>query len=174
MRASTKSLHIVLRMKPTVMVKGCCLDVIVEHNKLFNKTALVGVGKYGRSWQRARCSEFNNAINNGITTYLIIVVKTTNGFKGFRAPIRTISISGYLKDLGLKYPEYYNEYRRMPMLYDAVLTVEPSMWFVISGRLKPYSLASLKLISNNRRLLDVLSKPCRSSTMIVYEGRKRR
>ena len=168
-KPSLKRSHIVLRMKPTVMVKGSCLDVIVEHNKLFDKTSLVGVGKYGLPWQRTRCSEFNNAINSGVTTYLFIVVKTADGFKGFRAPIRTISISGNLEDLCLKYPDYYNEYRRVPMLYDAVLTVEPSMWFVISGRLKPHSLARLRLLSNNRRLLDVLSKPCRSSAMLVIE-----
>ncbi|HAO80359.1 MAG TPA: hypothetical protein DCQ92_15590 [Verrucomicrobia subdivision 3 bacterium] len=154
------------------MVRGRCLDVIDEHNKLFDKASLVGVGKYGIPWQRTRCSEFNNAINSGVTTYLFIVLKTANGFKGFRAPIRMISLSGNLQDLALKYPEYYNEYRRVPMLYDAVLTVEPSMWFVISSRLEPHSLARLRLLSNNRRLLDVLSKPCRSSAMIVLEGKK--
>lgn len=171
-KASLKGSHIVLRMKPTVMVRGGCLDVIVEHNKLFDKTDLVRVGKFGRPWHRTRCSEFNDAISSGVATYLFIVVKTANGFKGFRAPIRSISHSGHLKDIGMSYPEYYDEYRRNPMLYNPVLTAEPRMWFAISGRLKPYSLARLRLLSNDRRLLDVLSKPCRSSTMIVREGKR--
>jgi len=169
---SVQGCHVILRMKPTVIVKGKCLDVIDEHNKLFDKTKLVGVGKYGLPWRRPRCSEFNNAIKNGVPTYLFIVVKASAGYKGFRAPIRVISISGELKELGMLFPEYYNEIRRLPMIHDSVPTREPSMWFVIGGRLQPHSLADLTLLSNNRPLLDVLSKPCRSSAMIVRKRKK--
>lgn len=158
--------HIILRLKPTVMVKGSPLDIVAEHNRIFDTSNRVGVGKFGDPWNPSKCDDFNQAIKKGRTIHLLLVAKTESGHRGFRATISSLRLMGNTQAPPPPHPEYYNEFRRVPAIYPHAFAAGPTMWFELGSRLEPYPLTSLTLLSNGRKLLDVLSKPCHASVML--------
>jgi hypothetical protein len=160
--------HIVLRIKPKVRIKQDELDVIEEHNRVFDKTDSVGVGKFGASWDQARCDEFTTAIASGVIKYLFLVSKTATGYLGFRAKISEVFLAKNGHGRIFAFPDYYNQLHRQPGLFDSVLATKPSMWFILAERLNPHSLKNLRLCSNGRPILESL-KDSRAATMLVQD-----
>ena len=169
MRKSKSASYIVLRKKPTVRTGLNELDVITEHNSVFDKAGSVAVGKFGVSWHQSKCDEFSACIKNGSTIYLLLVSRTAKGFNGFRARIRDIQLAN--NKILPQFPPYYNLLNRQPSLRETALATKPSMWFRIAERLKPYPLLNLSLLTNKRPLLDVLNE-CRTTMMLVVDSRK--
>jgi hypothetical protein len=170
MKKTRGRIHIVLRIKPTVRIRSDELDVIKEHNDVFDAAGSVAVGKFGAAWHQQRCDDFTKSIEQGVTTYLFIVSMASEGYTGFRAPIRDIFLAGTRKSQNLKFPGYYNLLDQQPSLKYSILATKPSMWFILGDRFKPHSLARLRLLSNGHSLLDVL-KESRASTLMVVEGK---
>jgi hypothetical protein len=167
MRKRKKGPHIVLRIKPAIKIRWEELDVVSEHNRVFDETGSVAVGKYGASWPQFKCDDINTDIEDGAMICLFIVWHTKGGYKGYRARIREVFLSGSKKNP--PFPAYYNSLGQQRRLADALLTSKPSMWFHLSERLKPYTLMNLRLLTNDRPLLDVLSD-CRSTIMLVNDS----
>jgi hypothetical protein len=156
--------HIILRIKASIKIQGQMLDVVTEHNKVFNESGSVWVGKFGASWHKPKCDDYNNAISHGQKIYLYLVTKNESGFIGYRAKICEVILSDCKRTL--IYPEYYHLLGRQPILLDTALAAKPSMWFHLSEPLRLHALEKLKLFTNKRPLIDVL-KECRSTLMLV-------
>ena len=158
--------HIVLRIQPTISIRGHKVDVIAEHNRVFEQQGRVAVGKFGASWTPSKCDAFTSAIAHGKTLYLFLVSKKAPGYQAFRAPIRAVFLAGQEKRNGLHHPPYYDLIAQQPHLQDEFLEPHPSMWFELGGPLKPHTIDNLRLLTSGRALLEVLDD-CRTCMMLV-------
>jgi|ERR1035437_1429538 hypothetical protein len=168
MERTFKGPHVVLRIKQKIRIRLNELDVIEEHNRIFEKVGYVALGKFGASWNQTKCDDFAKEIGSGATKHLYLVFKTDSGYKGFRAKIRNVVLAGRSQARLLAYPDNYNQLQHQPNLFDSVLAKKPSMWFELAERLESHSLKKLRLLSNDRPLLDSLNQS-RAAMMLVTE-----
>jgi hypothetical protein len=147
----------VLRIKSTVRIRWDDVDVVDEHCKVFAREGVVAVGKFGAPMPVLQCLQLGEQLAGGVETWLHLVFKKGGSFNGLRGRVKELFLANDKRATFLKYPNYY-----------AQLPVKPSLWFVLSSQLEPYSLESLRLQSNARPLLDVL-RECRTTLMLVTE-----
>ena len=148
------SRHIVMRLAPEVFAGGTTVDVIREHNSVAQKHGFVAVGKFGVAPTGA-IAGIDKSLKQGHAVDLYLVHKQGEAFRGFCAPLCWV---------GLKLlPERYRDGR--PASSGEIGQV-PSTWFVVDAPFTSAELVGLRLASNGRDLLTVMSE-CRTATMLV-------
>lgn len=149
MSDNRKTRDVVLRLKQRVInIAGRPIDVIQEHNSVIEAENIVALAKFGKPLSADSIVHLQTQIDNGFLTYLYLVFRepaAPAAYTGYRAPITSISIANANTRPPTKHPQYYD-----------ALGLLASVWFVLSAPFKSTPLYGLKLISNRKRLLDVL------------------
>ena len=146
--------HIVLRVPLITRVDGRSFETIEAHNDVVKATGRLALAKFGNPGTASRVDKLKAQIEEGIETLLILVGKRGDTFLGYQAPLSKIQYGqpGVLAALA---PAYYAK------------TGETSrLWFVVNSPFVRSELASLRLVTNHRPLLAVMSE-CRTATMLV-------
>lgn len=145
--------HIVLRFQRYVHYEGRKLDVIQEHNDIFDRDGQVTLAKFGRNPAASKVERLRLQIERGQRTNLFLVCRDKKEFQGFSCTIATLSTT----EATAECPEYYND-----------VELDPGLWITLDSAIKPASLKGLRLVLNQKPLLDVLAE-CRTSMMLVSE-----
>jgi hypothetical protein len=142
-RMKTSHLHPVIRIIPMEKFGLSTIDPIEEHNRIFAREGSVAFAKFGNPDRQPNCDALCNAISDGYTTYLYVVIKKGSQYKSFRAPIGQILLRS--KPADVLQPPYYKD-----------IGVIASLWFILSKPLTPYPIEGLWVASSQRPLRKAL------------------
>jgi hypothetical protein len=147
-------IHLVLRVPLMTRVDRRSFSTIDAHNEVAEATGRVALAKFGNPGTASRVEKLKAQIEEGIQTLLILVVKRDDKFLGYQAPLSTVH-HGQPGELATLAPAYY-----------AKLGETPRLWFVVNSPFLRSELAGLRLATNHRPLVAVMSE-CRTATMLV-------
>lgn len=146
--------HMVLRLAPEVWQGSGRVDVLKEHNAVVTRHGFVAVGKFGAA-PKGAVSVLDELLQEGGRANLYLVHREGDFFRAVCAPLRWVGVGRLPERYRNGIPPYYGE-----------IAVAPSTWFVVGEPFKAAGLAHLKLASNGRDLIAVLSE-CRTAAMLV-------
>jgi hypothetical protein len=149
--------HFVLRVPLMTRVGGRSFSTIEAHNDVAKASGRVALAKFGNPGTASRVEKLSAQIEEGIETFLILVVKRGDKFLSYRAPMSLIH-HGAPGALAALAPPYYSK-----------IDETPRLWFVLGSPFTRSELANLRLATNKRPVVSVMSE-CRTATMLVEPG----
>lgn len=148
--------HVVLRIPANVALGSQRLNVVEAHNDVANRTGGVVVGKWG-AVPKTAIKTVAAELRRGGKPNLFLVTKQEREFRVVKAALHWAGTPDLPKEYDARIPDYYRD-----------LPDKPAAWFVVEGPFRPAGLVGLRLASNGRDLLSVISE-CRTTAMVVEQ-----
>jgi hypothetical protein len=156
MSVATKDVHLVVRIPLVSKVKGRMINTIKAHNDVVDRLGLVTVAKFGKPGTAKLVERLNEKIGRAC---LILVAKENGRFLGFQSRLSSMHRGSPTPEMISASPAYYGD-----------IGETAGLWFTARDPFTECDLASLRLSSNQRPLLDVL-RECRTSSMLIERTR---
>ena len=146
----------VLRIPLVTQVGSQKIKTIDAHNEVCRSMGEVLFGKFGAAIAGKTLESLRAQISAGIDTRLILISKVDNkSFVGHQSTLVGIFSNDQVAEVKRFTPPYY-----------AALGLTPGIWFKINKPFEACQLASIRLHSNKKNLLEVASA-CRTPAMLV-------
>ena len=150
--------HVVFRVARLANVGSRQIDVIDAHNEVQSKHGAVAWAKFGHRLDPRKLRILASRVAGGQTATAYVVLKQSGEFLGYSSRIQQVLTADEPPPDKLV-PPYYSH-----------LDVLPAAWFVLGRPLKPTSLHGIRLASNERPLLDVISECMTAFFFVCSEG----
>lgn len=148
-------LHILMRIPTTTELLGYHVDVIDEHNRMIRTHGATVVGRFGVRPSMSSVRKIQNQLEKRTETTLILVTRAKQEFSFWVASVSSVYAAEGSLRLPAAPPKYYKDFGR-----------SPTRWIGIDSELKTTTASEVRLASNGRLAIDVLSE-CRTSFMFV-------
>ena len=151
--------HLVLRVPLRTHIDGRTFDTVEAHNKVVDKIGRVALAKFGNPGTLARVETLKAQIEQGVETFLVLVVKQNNRFFGYQAGLTSVHYGAPDRKIIRIAPPYYSD-----------LGLSADLWFTVASPFVACALRDFRLSTNHRPLLDVI-RECRTASMLVEKAR---
>ena len=150
--------HLFLRLPVAAQSGANAESIIHAHNQIFESEGRVFFCKFGLPPDKSHIKKLNEQITGGVTTHIFFSLRTGKGVRGYSANLKSVSTDPPLPEHSRLIPKYYQALQ--PFEHPGQL------WLMLESQIGDFDLRALRLRSNKRALLDVISET-RTPAMIV-------